>query len=218
MREVILDLAYGLIAAAALTGLLRYKQLPPAMRLVALLTCFTVVLELTSFLLVKISPTSPNLFLFPVGLLGEVLLLTLAYRQALASPPLGRWLLGALGLYCAFLFTEVWLKLGTVQFYVAAQVVSDVATLGLAALYFWKLLSDLQVEQPSQDPFFWLSVGLIVYSLGDSLIALSSDYVLAHYSRQAQVLVLVIIRNLFNVLLYTTFLVTLWLRPPRVSS
>jgi hypothetical protein len=187
------------------------------MRFIALLVCFDAATEMTAVVVRMLSPSTPNLFIFPVSLAGEALFLTLAYRRVLASPTLAKVLLGVLGAYLVFILTQAWLKMGTAQYFVAAQVVSNLFMLGLAALYFRKLLNDLHVAKLRHDPFFWISAGLAIYALGNMFIALSSDYVMAHYSIEVQRLVLLGVRNLFNVELYAIYLVALWMRPPKTS-
>ena len=215
--QLIGHFAISLAVLGALVALGRYRQLGPALRLVALLVCFDAATELTvvafSYWLHKSS-----LFLFPVSLGGEGLLLTLAYRRVLAAPLLGRVLVVVVAGYLAFLLVDAWLKLGTVQYFVAAQVVCNLLMLGLAALYFRRLLHELHVPHLGTDPFFWVSVGLVVYALGNLLIALSSDYVLAHYSEDTQYFVLRGLRNVFNAALYSAYLVALCVRPPKPSS
>lgn len=209
------NFAVCIVVLAALVGLARYRQLSPAIRYVALLAIFTVALEATAY--VFIAKKRPNLFLLPISLVGEGLLLTLAYRRILASPRLGRALLAGLAVYLTFLLAETLRNQGTIQYYVAAQVVSNVVLLGLAALYFRQLLHELRVEHLSQDPFFWLSTTLVIYAQGNLLIALSSDYLIAHCSLAAQQLVLHGMRNLFNILLYATYFTVIWMRPPKPS-
>lgn len=187
------------------------------MRFIAWLVCFDAMTELTAHTLTVLAPSGSNLFLYPISLGGEGLFLTLAYRRELASPRLSRALLVALAVYLLFLVVQAWLKLGTVQYFAAAQVVSNLFMLGLAALYFRKLLHDLHVTRLSHDPFFWISVGLAIYALGNMFIALSSDYVMAHYSVEAQRLVLLGVRNLFNIELYVLYFVALWMRPPKTN-
>ena len=204
-----------LAVVCALAGIWRYWQLTSAMRFIALLVCFDATTEITAVVLNIFLPST--LFIFPISLAGEALFLTLAYRRVLASPILGKTLPGILGAYLVFILTQAWLKLGTPQYFVAAQVVSNLLMLGLAVLYFRKLLNELHVETLSHDPFFWVSVGLAVYTLGNLFIALSSDYVMAHYSTEIQRLVLLGVRNFFNIELYALYLVALWMRPPKPS-
>jgi hypothetical protein len=212
------DFAVSLAIIGALTGIWRYRQLTSAMRFVALLVCFDAATEMMAVAFRILSPSTPNLFIFPISLAGEALFLTLAYRRILASPKLDRVLLGILGAYLVFISTQAWLKLGTPNYFVAAQVVSNLFMLGLAVLYFRKLLNDLHVGTLSRDPFFWVSVGLAIYALGNMFIALGSDYVMAHYSVEVQRFVLLGVRNLFNLELYAIYLVALWMRPPKLTS
>ena len=188
------------------------------MRFIALLVCFDAATEITAFVFKLLLPGIPNLFIFPISLAGEALFLTLAYRRVLASPTLDKTLLGVLGAYLVFILTQAWLKLGAPQYFVAAQVVSNLYMLGLAVLYFRKLLNELHVETISHDPFFWVSVGLAIYALGNMFIALGSDYIMAHYSVEVQRIVLLGVRNLFNIELYALYLVALWMRPPKLTS
>jgi hypothetical protein len=214
----IADLVVYLAAFCALSGIWRYRQFTSAMRFIALLVCFDAATEITAAVITLLALSTSNLFIFPVSLAGEALFLTLAYRQVLASPTLNKILLGVLGAYLVFVLTQAWLKLGTPNYFVAAQVVSNLFMLGLAVLYFRKLLNELHVEKISRDPFFWVSAGLAIYALGNMFIALGSDYVMAHYSKEIQRLVLLGVRNLFNLELYVIYLVALWMRPPKMSS
>lgn len=213
LTRTITNLSVTLSVVAALVGLWHYRRLRPPLRLVALLACFDAAAELISVVLV--SRAIPNLFLLPTILAGEALLLTLAYQRALASPQLRRVLLGVLGMFLAFLASQAWLKLGLVQYFAVAQVVNNLYMLGLAGLYYRQLLHELHVARLSRDPLFWLSTGLIIYALGNMLIVLSSDYVLTHYSLPVQRLVLMAVRNLFNIILYLAYIVALWMRPPK---
>lgn len=210
--------AVSLAVFCALMGIWRYRQLTSAMRFIALLVCFDAATEITAVVIRMLSPSTSNLFIFPISLAGEALFLTLAYRRVLASPALDKTLLGVLGAYLVFVLTQAWLKLGAPQYFVAAQVVSTLYMLGLAVLYFRKLLNELHVETISHDPFFWVSVGLAIYALGNMFIALGSDYIMAHYSIEIQRIVLLGVRNLFNIELYALYLVALWMRPPRMTS
>lgn len=208
----------SLAVFCALMGIWRYRQLTSAMRFIALLVCFDAATEITAVVIRMLSPSTSNLFIFPISLAGEALFLTLAYRRVLASPALDKTLLGVLGAYLVFVLTQAWLKLGAPQYFVAAQVVSTLYMLGLAVLYFRKLLNELHVEAISRDPFFLVSVGLAIYALGNMFIALGSDYIMAHYSIEIQRIVLLGVRNLFNIELYALYLVALWMRPPRMTS
>jgi hypothetical protein len=211
-------LTITLAVGSGFSGLIRFRLLLPSQRHLALLACFDVTIELTAKFLSQVVHLKSNLFLFPIVLTGEVALLALLYQQALQSPGFTRvapWVAGLFGLYALL---DHLAPHTAVHYAPGVQVVSYLLMLGMAGLYFRKLLSDLQVARLSQEPVFLLSVGLTVYSLGSLLIALFSNYIITHYSRTTQILVLDLLRNLFNVELYVCYIIVLWMRPPKVNS
>ena len=211
----------GLVIVASLIGLARYRRLPTSLRYLALLACFDTLMELTtSFILTIVRETlgiKSNLFLFPFIAIGELVLLALAYREVLQSVAFRKampWLLGLFSTYA--LFTS-FSQFGTARYAVGLSVIVNLLMLGLAGLYFYKLLDELQVERLRTDPFFWLSAGLAVYGLGNLLISLSSNYLIAHYSVQLQYIILWGVRNLFNVQLYICYCLALWIAPLKAA-
>lgn len=210
------DLGVSLAIIAGLVGLVRYRWLSPSLRLVALLAIFDALAELAISLLVSLYHT-PNLSLVPFIIVGEVMLAALAYRQALQSAAFDRALPWLLGLFGTYALLENLLRLSATRHLVPLEISSNLLQLSLAGLYFQKLLNELQVKRLWADPFFWLSVALAVYGLGNLLISLSSNYVLTHCSIQLQRLILLGVRNTFNILLYLTYCLALCLRPPRAQ-
>lgn len=207
-------LIIGLAIVASLIGLARYRRLPLSLRYLALLACFDVSMELTGKFVNEVMRQS-NLFLFPLVSIGELLLLGLAYRQALQSAAFSRalpWLLSLFSVYALFISFS---QFGMARYAVGVATLVNLLMLGLAGLYFRKLLNELQVQELRHDPFFWLSVGLAVYGLGNLLISLSYNYLLAHYSEQLQLIVLWGVRNAFNAVLYICYCVALWIAPPK---
>lgn len=207
-----------LAIGAAFSGISRFRQLLPSQRHLALLACFDVTIELTARFLSQVVHLKSNLFLFPIVLTGEVALLALLYQRALQSPGFTRvapWVAGLFGLYALL---DHLAPHTAVHYAPGVQVVSYLLLLGMVGLYFRKLLNDLQVARLSQEPVFLLSIGLTVYSLGSLLIALFSNYIITHYSRTTQIIVIDGIRNLFNVELYVCYIAVLWMRPPKVNS
>ena len=100
------------------------------------------------------------------------------------------------------------------RFKPAVQVLESLLVLGMAALYFRKLLNELRVPQLARDPLFWVSAGLVVYSLSKLLIALFSNYLLEHYSQRLSLTVWTI-HGLLTIMLYLCYLRALWLRPQK---
>lgn len=205
-----------LAVVAGLLGLVRYRGLVPSLRLVALLAIFDALAELI-FLLIGTLLHTPNLFIAPFIIVGEVMLAALAYRQALQSAAFNRalpWLLGLLGTY---VLLESLLRLSATRHLVSLEIISNLLQLSLAGLYFQKLLNELRIKHLWTDPFFWLSVALAVYGLGNLLISLSSNYVLTHCSLQLQRIILLGVHNTFNILLYLAYCLALCLRPPQAK-
>ena len=174
------DLTVSLAIIAGLIGLVRYRWLVPSLRLVALLAIFDALAELTISSLTNLLRT-PNLFIVPFVIVGEVVLAALAYRQALQSASFSRALPWLLGLFGTYALLERLLQLSATRHLVSLEIISNLLQLSLTGLYFQKLLNELQVKRLWADPFFWLSVALAVYGLGNLLISLSRcAYALLH--------------------------------------
>jgi len=84
----------------------------------------------------------------------------------------------------------------------------------MVGLYFWKLLSELQVRYLAKEPMFWVSTGLLVYFLGYLQIALFSNYLLQHYSLQFNRNVWAV-HTLLSIVLHSCYCVALWMRPQK---
>jgi hypothetical protein len=205
-----------LAVVAGLIGLVRYRLVASSLRLVALLAIFDALAELVFFLIGTLLHT-PNLFIAPFIIVGEVLLAALAYSRVLQSAAFNRALPWLLGLFGAYALLESLIRLSATRHLVSLEIISNLLQLSLAGLYFQKLLNELQVERLRTAPFFWLSVALAVYALGNLFISLSSNYVLTHYSIAIQRIILIGVHNVFNIQLYLAYCLVLCLRPPQAK-
>ena len=208
-------LTVAVAVLASLLGFARFRQLPASLRYLTLFAGFEVFIELFSRALILVFHLKSNLFLIPIAAIGEVVLLALAYHQVVQSPAFGRampWALGAFGSYAVL---DTLAGLGTVHYAPSVQVITDLVMLCLGGLYFRKLLSELQVERLRHEPFFWLSVGLVIYALGDLQIALFSNYLLFHSSFQLNLVIINVVRVLLVLALYGGCFLALWMRPQR---
>ena len=205
-----------LLLLAGLLGLHRYRALPPELRWLVGLMWFGLVLELASYVLGTLYHA--NLWLVPIDAAGELWLLSLVYARALRSPAFARlrpWLVAAFVLYAGLssgLTVEV--SRAAARFKPALQVLESLLILGLAGLYFRKLLNELRAPNLARDAMFWVSAGLVLYSLSKLLIALFSNYLLDHYSQQLSLTVWTI-HGLLTIVLYLCYLRALWLRPQK---
>jgi hypothetical protein len=208
-----LQLNTGLAVAAGLFGLVRYRWLVPSLRWLALLASFDAISELTFSVLDYIFHLRNTLFLGPFITAGEIVLQTLLYRQVLRSAMFNRVVPWLLGIYCLYALLNSPFIATVTTTAIGLVIVSNLIQISLAGLYFQKLLNELQIENLRRDPFFWFSVSLAVYGLGNMLIYLFSNYILAHYSVQLQKIVLWGVRNVFNIQLYLAYILVLWARP-----
>jgi hypothetical protein len=193
----------GLAVATGLLGLIRYRQLAPSLRWLALLAGFDAAAELTGNILVNVFGITA----------GEIVLQTLLYRQVLRWATFNRVVPWLLGLYCLYALLNSSVVSAVTTTIVSLEIISNLIQIGLAGLYFQKLLNELQIENLRRDPFFWFSVALAVYGLGNMLIYLFSNYMLAHYSVDLQKIILWGVRNVFNIQLYLAYILVLWVRP-----
>ena len=205
-----------ILLLAGLLGLIRYRELPPALRWLVGLIWFGLTIELAS----HISGTlyHANLWLLPIDAAGELWLLSMVFAKELQSPTFTRmrpWLAASFVLYAGLSIVPTFsVSRAAARFPPAVQVIESLMVLGMAALYFRKLLNELQVPSLTRDPMFWVAAGLVVYFLSKLLIALFSNYLLEHYSRELNLAVWSIHGVMTNVL-YLCYLRALWLRPQK---
>jgi hypothetical protein len=210
------NLNLGLAIGAGLLGLVRHRRLLPDLRGVAWLAIFDALAELV-FWFVGTMLHTPNLFMAPIVIVGEVSLTALAYRRALQSAAFNRALPWLLSLFIGYALVESLLRLSATRHLVSLEIIANLLQLVLVGLYFQKLLNELRVERLRTDPFFWLSVALAVYGLGNLFISLFSNYLLTHYSIEVQRIILLGVRNVFNIQLYLAYCLALCLRTPRAQ-
>jgi hypothetical protein len=210
LTEGIAGLARVVLAAAVIVGVMRFKRLPSGLRYLVALLGLEVATELAVAALHY--KHQPNLFILPIFSAGEFWLLALVYDRALQSPPFSRlrpWLAGGFVAYCLF---DSLVSLELARFKPALQLVESVLVLGLVGLFFRKLLHELRITRLDQEPVFWVSTGLIIKHLGGIQIFLFSNFLLSHYSKELN-LDIWAIHGLLLIVLYSCYLVALWIRP-----
>ena len=208
--DAINKLAYLILAAMALSSIVRYRHLPANLRYLTGIVALEVVSEIAGSILRYYH--QPNLFIGPIFAAGELWLLALVYDKTLHYPDFSRvrpWLAGAFVVYCAL---DSWLFPEVAHFKPTIQLIESFLILGMVGLYFRKLLHELRVTRLDREPMFWVSVGLVVNHLGKSQIYLFSNFLLSHYSQQLNLNIWAI-HSLLLVVLYSCYLVALWIRP-----
>ncbi|WP_223653407.1 hypothetical protein [Hymenobacter psoromatis] len=189
---------------------MRFRRLPANLRYLTGVVALEVISEIAGSTLKHYH--RPNLFIGPIFAAGELWLLALVYDKTLRYPGFSRvrpWLAGAFVVYCAL---DSWLFPEAARFKPALQLLESFLILGMVGLYFRKLLNELRVTRLDREPMFWVSVGLVINHLGKSQIYLFSNFLLTHYSNQLN-LDIWAIHALLLVVLYSCYLVALWIRP-----
>jgi hypothetical protein len=206
----VLYLGFLLLGMAAISYVVRFRHLPTNLRYLGGILLLEIVTELVSTTLAHYHQS--NLFIGPIFAAGELWLLALMYDKTLQYPWFSRWrpwLAGAFVIYCAF---DSLLTPETARFKPALQLVESALILGLVALYFRKLLQELRVTRLDLEPMFWVSIGLVISNLGKSQIYLFSNFLLTHYSKELNLNIWAI-HSLLLAVLYSCYLVALWIRP-----
>lgn len=214
-RPLILQIVYhlplALVLTASVIGCSRYRRLTPSLQALVLLAGFDALSEVVGTVLFL--RRIPNVFLSPLVLIGEMGLWLLLYSRALQLAWLRQaapWIWGVLVVYV--LLDNRLLAPNSLDYLPSLRVISDLLPLLLALLYFRQLLNELLVERLSRDPLFWLSAGLVLYTLGDLFIALFSNFLFSHFSHELNRTIW-LIHNALNSVLYTCYCVALLLRP-----
>jgi hypothetical protein len=199
-----------ILVVAVISCATRYKRLPANLRYLGWVLGLEIATEALSLALRYYH--RPNLFINPLFAAGELWLLALVYDKTLHNPRFSRvrpWVAGGFVGYClldSLLAPEV------ARFKPTLQLVESALILSLVGLYFRKLLQELRVTRLDLEPMFWVSIGLVINNLGKSQIYLFSNYLLTHYSNQLN-LTIWAIHSLLLAVLYSCYLVALWIRP-----
>lgn len=210
MYDIITNIAYVFLALAMLVGSWRFRQLPTNLRYLLVVVGLEVATEILGQVLRFYH--HPNLFITPLFAAAELWLLALVYDKTLHNPRFSRvrpWLAGGFALYC---IVDSLLAPEVARFKPALQLIESALLLGLVGLYFRKLLKELRVTRLDLEPMFWVSIGLVINNLGKSQIYLFSNYLLTHYSNQLNLNIWAI-HSLLLAVLYSCYLVALWIRP-----
>jgi hypothetical protein len=210
MFDTIIKIAYTFLALAMLVGSWRFRRLPTNLRYLVAVVGLEVATEILSQVLRFYH--QPNLFINPLFAAAELWLLALVYDKTLQNPRFSRvrpWLAGGFALYC---IVDSLLAPEVARFKPALQLIESALLLGLVGLYFRKLLQELRVTRLDLEPMFWVSIGLVINNLGKSQIYLFSNYLLTHYSNQLNLNIWAI-HSLLLAVLYSCYLVALWIRP-----
>jgi hypothetical protein len=211
LQEFLVRIAVVPVILATLIGLVRFRVLAPELRYLVGLLGFVLPLDIIG--LVLMLQQRNNLFIMPIYAVGEFALLALLYARVLHSATFSRLLPWLVAGFAGYVLLDILAGSALTKFRPGQQVVQSVLILGLVALYFRKVLHELRIELLQREPMFWVSAGLVIYSLGYLQIALFSNYLL-QYSDWLNMSIWAVHSLLFMVL-YGCYCRALWLRPPK---
>jgi hypothetical protein len=196
------------VAATAAIGIGRYRKLGPTQRYLLVLTLLSLLMEAVTRSLwhYKLS----NLFLAPVDAVIEFVLLALIYRRELQPMRISRLiplLLLGFVLGSALSYSP---QFDNPQFSPVQHFIESLLVLVFVGCYFYREVNrQVFIRRLECEPIFWVSTGLLLYFLGNMLIFLASNYVLAQ-SRELSLRVWAI-HALLYIFLNILYAVALWL-------
>ncbi|WP_201977383.1 hypothetical protein [Hymenobacter rubidus] len=177
IQHLIANFAIVPVVVAVLVGLVRYRRLEPEQRYLLALVSASLLMEIASRTLHVYK--RPNLFLAPIDTTIEFCLLALIYRRVLRPSLLSRLaplLIAGFVLGSALTYSP---RLDTVQFSPVQHFIECVLVLAFVAGFFHHEISQPVVtKRLEREPAFWISTAALLYFLSNSLIFLSSNYVL----------------------------------------
>ena len=169
------------LVVACLVGLVQYRRYEATRRYLVWLSWLA--LLVTAVAMWFQHQHRPNLFLAPIDAAIEFTLLGLMYRQALWPLAVARYLPVCIGLFVVGTALTSWPQPGTVEFSPIQHFTESVAMVTLVVLYYRRILNARPVSLAplEREPMFWISAGVLLYFSANSLIFLTSNFLLLHY-------------------------------------
>ena len=203
------------VAVAVAIGLVRYRRLSTEQRYLLVLVSASLLMEITANSLRYFH--RPNLFLTPIDTTIEFSVLALLYRRVLAPSRLSRlipWVLLAFVLGAALTYSP---RLDTVQFNPVQRFIESLLVLVFVAAFFQREIDrPVITKRLEREPMFWISSALLLYFLSNSLIFLSSNYVL-NLSRALSLKVWTV-HGLIYIFTYMLFCIALIIKPRHIPA
>jgi len=198
---------FSLLFLSLACWLSRFRDLSPALKALGVPLLATLVMEgYAAYLMFQMTNTVWLYhFITPV----QYTLYAFVFYHGLAGAGIKKTVLVSVPLYLlASLFIILQLQSSS-EYNSYARLMKDALIVCCALVYYWEVFTKLQVIRLAREPMFWVSTGLLFYSLGnffaDGLMnqLLEQSYRLAHA---------VFYINVFlGLLLHATFLVAFWL-------
>ena len=211
MKLLIAVSSYIILIPTAL-AIARYKKIDFSQRQLSFLIFYACVIQLVFVGLWHFS--IPNLPLFHLYPIGELILLSILYNRHLKMvyPTNLVWVLSGITIVFS-LYNSIFIQSIHVFSSNAISIESGILVV-YAISYFYKLLKDTVMHDLGSNPMFWINSGVLIYFSGSLVIFLSSNYLLPK-SLEMQNMVWGI-HAVFNILHYVLYTIALWVTPKRL--
>ena len=207
--RIVFEASFVVVIVAGVVGLLRFRHLQPPLHYLLALVLFTAGVEVVSR--IRSAHYQSNLFLLPLDTLVEFGLLALTFRRVLAPAAISRWLPRIIVVFAAASLISYADPTRLFRFNTLQRFIESLLLIMLALIYFHKLIRELVVVQLERDPFFWISVGLLIYFSGNLFVFVSGNYIIQHSNTVS--LQLWGIHAVLYMVLYGLYAWALWVRP-----
>jgi hypothetical protein len=199
-------------AFTAVLAAIKWKQLPATLQPIALLSFFSLLIEVVSrvFWFFKLS----NLFLWPIYICVEFGLLVWLYRQVLDSRFLHRFGEALILGMAVLAIAESGLRLTQpARIDNAVRLIESLLVIVFALRYYHTSLRRVSTTFIWEEPLFWVSTGLLFFFAGNFLFYTFVNFGL--YYPQKVVIQLWVVHAILSSLLYCTYAYALWISPRR---
>jgi hypothetical protein len=220
------------ILIPSLLGGLLFTKLTKPFRRLSFYLAIGIIIQLTATgirLYFTTVPNKYNLFLYHILILVELAFLTSIYKLAFQDFIHPRFFTFLIIIFSLFSITNTiwvmepfdsitsffWNFRYIARFNNYAQLLEDVLLISLAFLYLYKLMRQLKIENLEKDPFFLLSVGVLIYFSSKFTLDILNNFLL-EYSRKIRSITWGV-HSIINILLHLFYSLAIW-QNSRVSS
>jgi len=206
-EQLIILFAFLPVLMAAITAAFKLKQVKGPLKVLCLSIFFALFVEIITRILWLLN--KPNLFILPIYVVIELGLLLWMYSLVLNSSFLIRnkvWLILA---FTVLVACDSYFKFEVVHS--VGRIIESAIVIMLVVAYFYKTFQELKVQDLWQEPFFWISSGLLLFFSVNILIYIFVNFLLL-YSKELNHQIWVV-HSFLNALLYCSYSLALWISP-----
>lgn len=207
LKQIVFEVASYAVGPPLLLGICQYRKLPVAGRLISIHLLFAGLTAVIAEVLWYYHTN--NLFLLHIFTVEECGLI-LWFYSCLFSGFINRKLF----LYIFFSFfafaviNSVFFQPLT-QFNTYARSTEAVIIVFCSIAFFYKMLSDTNIERPERLPYFWINTGFLIYFSASLLLFTLSNYIRDVQHKQLKYDIWTL-HAFFSILMYTFVTIGLW--------